>query len=440
VPGQLRTAYNEPSGLDGSGVTVAIIDAYASTTILSDAQTYAQRNDPSHPLLNSQFNQVLPSSFTQGDTCGASGWYGEETLDVEAVHAMAPAAHIVYAGASSCFDALFTTLRNVVDGHLASIVTDSWGDTGGDVLDDAGTRAAVDNTLLMAAGTGISVLFASGDGGDNYTALGASVPDYPPSSPYDTAVGGTTLEIGAHGQRVAEYGWSTARSFLCNDTYIKLGGCTDADLGKWLPIDLALDGGSGGGTSYVYRQPSYQAGVVPASISERNAEVIGSKDPARVVPDISMEADPGTGFLVGETQVFPNGTFYDEYRIGGTSVASPLFAGLIALADQSAGGSLGFLNPALYSMYGNSSALRDVLPAGKQDEARVDYANSITSSDGLLFTTRLIGYQGQEQFCATDNPSSCTTQDVSIPVLPGYDSMTGLGSPGEQFIQSITTP
>ena len=85
----------------------------------------------------------------------------------------------------------------------------------------------------------------------------------------------------------------------------------------------------------------------------------------RVEPDISAEADPATGMLVGETQTFPNGVYYDEYRIGGTSVASPLTAGIIARADQQAGTPLGFLNPALYSLYGTPNAFYDILP-GRQ--------------------------------------------------------------------------
>ena len=81
--------------------------------------------------------------------------------------------------------------------------------------------------------------------------------------------------------------------------------------------------------------------MVPTSLSESALP----PTPMRVEPDISMEADPATGMLVGETQTFPNGVFYDQYRIGGTSVASPLLAGVIARADQTAGHALGFLNP-----------------------------------------------------------------------------------------------
>jgi subtilase family serine protease len=296
----------------------------------------------------------------------------------------------------------------------------------------------MDSIAQMAAGTGISLLFSSGDNGDEFTSFGLSVPDYPPSSPWVTAVGGTTTEIGEGGRMNAEYGWSTARSMLCNDTAISFGICTEAQRNTWLPYDLALDGGSGGGVSYVYPQPDYQAGVVPASLSERNAALIGTDAPQRVEPDISMDADPATGMRVGETQVFPNGTYYDEYRIGGTSLSSPLLAGLVAVADQAKGGALGFLNPLLYSLAGNSSAITDILPAGKQDESRADFANSITPYDGMIFWTRLIGYQGIEQFCPSTMDPKCSTQDVAIPAMPGYDAMTGLGAPGPGFVAALS--
>ena len=308
TPPQIRSAYNLSGASDGSGVTVAVVDAYASPTILSDAQKYASLNDPSHLLAAGQLSQRLATSFTDQAPCGgAPGWYGEETLDVEAVHATAPGANILFAGARNCNEAeLNDAVRGIVDGHLANVITNSYGDGAGDLFEDPSSRVAADSTLLMAAGTGISVLFSSGDSGDEFTSTGLVVADYPASSPWATAVGGTTLQIGAAGQRIGEFGWSTARSFLCNEAYINAGGCTNDSLGKWLPINEALDGGSGGGTSFVYRQPFYQRGVVPDALSHRNAAVVGSA-PMRVEPDISMEADPATGFLVGETQTFPNG-------------------------------------------------------------------------------------------------------------------------------------
>jgi subtilase family serine protease len=430
---QFRSAYNLTGANNGAGVTVAIVDAYTSPTLFSDAHHFAQLNDSSNPLSPGQFSELPANHYNQFDACGASGWFSEATLDVEAVHNTAPGAKILFAGAENCNAIeLNRSLRRIVDGHLAQVITNSYGDNAGDLLDTDSDRASTDNILLMADGTGVSVMFSSGDSGDEFTTVGHVSPDYPASSPYATAVGGTTLQIGAEGQRLGEFGWSTARSFLCNATYQALGGCTDSQLNTWLPIDLALDGGSGGGTSFVYPQPSYQAGVVPTSLSE-----INSATPRRVVPDISMEADPATGMLVGETQTFPNGTYYDQYRIGGTSVASPLFAGVVARADQAAGKALGFLNPDLYSLYGNSGALYDVLPAGKQDQSRADYANSIGPGDGILYSTRIIDYEGQEQFCATDNPSSCSTRDAALHAAKGYDNMTGLGSPDSGFVNAL---
>jgi subtilase family serine protease len=161
-----------------------------------------------------------------------------------------------------------------------------------------------------------------------------------------------------------------------------------------------------------------------------------------------MDADPATGMLEGETQTFPDGTYYDTYRIGGTSVSSPLFAGVVARADETAGRSLGFLNPALYSLSGGSSApdnsgpLYDIGPAGNQDMSRADYVNSIDSSAGLYHTTRIIDYEGPEQFCAPAVGRSkphvgCATRNVALNTATGYDNMTGLGAPGTGFVAAL---
>ena len=430
---QFRRAYGLAGSATGKGVTVAIVDAYTSPTLFSDARTFASRHDPGNPLRASQFSELPASGYNEVNYCGAPGWFGEETLDVEAVHNTAPGANILVAGAKNCeTTSLNNRLNAIVEGHRASVITNSYGDNAGDLLDSPSDRYSTDSILEMAAATGVSVMFSSGDNGDEFTAVGIVSPDYPASSPYATAVGGTTLQIGSTGGRLGEYGWSTARSFLCNLAYYQAGGCTSDQLGKWQPVDLTLDGGSGGGTSYSYAQPFYQNGVVPTSLSKANGSV-----PMRVVPDISMEGDPATGMLVGETQQFPNGTYYDEYRIGGTSVASPLMAGVVARADQSAGHSLGFLNPALYSLSGNARALYDVRPAGRQDQSRADFVNSIDFSQGLLFTTRLIDYEGLEEFCATSSPSSCSTRTVALHATGGYDNMTGLGAPNAGFVGAL---
>jgi subtilase family serine protease len=431
---QFRSAYGLNDSNTGRGVTVAVVDAYLSPTLFADAHRFAQMNDSGNPFNAGQFETQAPANFNKGgpNNCDAPGWFGEQTLDVEAVHNVAPGATVLAAAAKNCDSTqLNKALRNVIDQHSAQVVSNSYGDDGGDVLDTAGDRQATDSILLMAAATGVTVTFSSGDDGDEFTTIGQVAADYPASSPYATAVGGTTLQVGQSGQRLGEFGWSTARSFLCNATLVSEGGCTAAQEGQWLPIDLALDGGSGGGTSVVYPQPFYQQGVVPSSLSEVNGNT-----PMRVVPDISMEGDPGTGMLVGQTQQFPNGVFYDQYRIGGTSVASPLLAGVVARADQARGSSLGFANPALYSLSGKPSALFDVGPAGNQDQSRADFANSVDNSDGLLYTHRIIDYEGPEQFCTIKGV--CTTRQVALHTARGYDNMTGLGSPGANFVRALS--
>ena len=440
TPPQLRAGYDTSAlvaqGDTGAGQTVAVIDAYASPTLRTDAQAYATRNDPSHPLAASQFTEDVAHSFTSKRACEVSGWFDEQAEDVEAVHAMAPGAHILYVGAKDCNQALYNDLRMVVDHHLAGIVTASWGDDAGDVFDDAGLRSAVDNTLMMAASTGVSVVFASGDDGDEFATTGVVAPDYPPSSPWATAVGGTTLELGFG---IVERAWSTATSNLCTALIEGQPGCTPTSVGTWLApafLQGSGGGGSGGGTSYHYAQPSYQAGVVPGALATANRAAVG---PAamRVEPDVSMDGDPGTGMLIGVTQTFPGGTRYGQFREGGTSLSAPLFAGVVALADQAAGKPLGFLNPDLYTLARtNPSVFDDVVGGSPQAQRELDYFNSVNGADGVLTTTRLVTYEGAETYCPASGVA-CTTRDVRLAPGPGYDDMTGLGSPTSGFVAAL---
>ena len=143
---------------------------------------------------------------------------------------------------------------------------------------------------MLADSTGMTILFSSGDDGDNFAVLGVSTADYPASSPYITAVGGTSLKIGRNGQQTGQLGWLTGRSFKCTANVVGgVPGCTKATVGSWLPV--SFDGGSGGFTSYNYTQPSYQKGVVPVSLAQRNAPILGPVS-MRVEPDISLDADP----------------------------------------------------------------------------------------------------------------------------------------------------
>jgi len=149
------------------------------------------------------------------------------------------------------------------------------------------------------------------------------------------------------------------------------------------------------------------------------------------VPDISALADPNTGLLVGQTQTFSNGTYYDEYRIGGTSVAAPLTAGLAAVADQIAGSPLGFLNPRIYQAYKTSNnAFYDVDQADTFNTltppsvVRVNFKNSENSAGGLSYSLRTL--EGPNQ---------------TLHSTRGFDTATGVGTPnGSNFFAAISAP
>jgi subtilase family serine protease len=403
VPQQYQSAYGESAllhaGVTGKGVTVAITDAYAAPTILADAQKYNQVHG--QPLFKpGQFEQITPSAngYDDESTCDPQGWYGEETLDVEAVHAMAPGAKIVYVGAADCESSLDYAWASAIDNHVANVITNSWGQG----IDDPSVLGAsyvefYEQYSLMAALTGITVNFSTGDDGDGTsggTDLAAKTVSFPSDLPYVTGVGGTSVFIGSKGQHLAEYGWENSYSQL-----------TD---GAWTPTPPGVySSGGGGGTSVLFKQPFYQAGKVPTSISE----YFGST-PMRAVPDISAAGDPNTGFEVGETQVFPDGTYWDQYRIGGTSLSSPLEAGMVAVADQFTHKSLGFINPLYYKLL-DTPALHDIVaPSSPLAQVRTNYANSVDASAGYTYELQTIDVQ------------STTLHDT-----PGYDDETGVGTP-----------
>lgn len=422
TPKQTRSAYGvTSSGMTGRGQTIAVVDAYASPTMLADANQFAQQTGD-RTFAAGQYREVLASTFTDTSDCGAAGWYSEESLDVEQVHGQAPDANVVYVGASSCQDSdLLASLVQVVDNHLASIVSDSWGEP----FDQAAPLVeAYEQVFQAGSAEGIGFFFSSGDSGYNSPGEDASSDqlqvNYPASSPFITSVGGTSLAVGPFRNYEFETSWGVMKVGL------------SADGSSWSPtppgvFPQSYRGSGGGGVSSFFAQPAYQARVVPASLATALPDGTTSAQPMRVVPDVAAVADANTGVAIGQTTLQPDGTTFAfaMSRIGGTSVACPLFAGIEADAQQAAGADIGLANPAIYQRSG-TLAFRDVTdhPFGPVNLAvvRPDYTNPSTQTGPFIISLRTLGINGEGA--------------AALPAVRGYDDATGVGSP-RFYVQSF---
>jgi len=388
TPAQVQSAYGTAAllgkGINGRGVKVAVFLFYPTPTAASDIDRFAAGHGLPQ-LAPGQFTQVLPPSFNFGPSSGCPSLQAvnEESVgDLESVHEMAPGAGLVYVAAPDCLPQdILATINQTVDNRLADVMTSSFNLVTAGV--PASVRDAAHQAYLQAAAEGMSFFYSSGDGGDLSTALGSPHSTWPAADPAVTAVGGTSLFVGPDGRREGEIGWG-----MTLDPTVTSGATT----AYALPLPGQFAGGSGGGPAPEYAQPSYQAGVVPATLA-------GVTDPRRVVPDVAADADLlATPVLFGITV---GGTF-TEAGGGGTSVSSPLFAGLQALTDQAAGGPLGLINPAIYQLRG-AGILHDITAV-----------------------------PGPVAFAATSQGTTYldTAQaDTSLTATPGYDDQTGLGSP-----------
>ncbi|HTZ27493.1 MAG TPA: S53 family peptidase [Streptosporangiaceae bacterium] len=366
-PFQLQKAYNLAplfsKGIEGQGETIVIVDAFGSPSIASDLQTFDAQtglpNPPSFkvitpegPITTNPSSCTSTYSPTGPDLCSDYyGWTDETSLDVEWSHVMAPKANILLVETPMTetegiygFPQIVAAENYVVDHHLGDVITQSFGATE-QTFTSPGQIYSLRSAYVNAAQHGVTVLAASGDNGSTDDvcdpASGCADPDnviccsahraidWPSSDPLVTAVGGTQLHLNAQGGR-------TAPDSVWDDLSSTVG--VTGPVYTW--------GAGGGGHSTVFPRPSFQNGV---------AGVAGD---SRSTPDISMSAAV-------------NGAvdFYDTTDpsvagwgiVGGTSEASPLFSGVVALADQVAGHSLGYLNPALYAM-AQSGARDGVVP------------------------------------------------------------------------------
>lgn len=396
---QMRSVYGMNTTADGSGVTVAVIEQGLAPDMFQTLQDYDATMGLPAPSA-SRYQELSLASGPGASECG-DPFAVEEQLDVEMVHDMAPGAKELVVGGDPCImaqeglPALLAADQLVLDGKgskpLASIVSNSW-----DVpaaMQTNGDANAEHAILLQAAAEGVSELFSAGD------SPGIEAPS---DDPFATAIGGTTVGIGKFGQDLFTTGWSDE---------LRLANLDSKN--PWEAIEI--DGAGGGGASPFWSQPSYQHGVVPASL----ATLAGNRGGlVRAVPDISASANQFTAVAVGILN--SQGQFGTE-AVGGTSEASPLIAGMLADAEQGTGKTLGFLNPRLYGLSG-SSAITDVLGQSNSTPAldRDDVLCNGPECDNAQFEFQ----------------TPIATEQVT---QKGYDTMTGLGTPnGQAFIKAMT--
>jgi len=386
--GEMRHAYGvdqlNARGLTGRGETIVIIDSYGSPSIQGDLQAFDRANGlPSPPSLEVITPAGTPPAWNPNAYPDQPGWAGETTLDVEASHAMAPGANILLVetpvdetegvqGSPQMMDAE----QYVVDHHLGDVISQSFGST---ELNFQNANGHFDPQLIYglryafqdAAAHGVTVLAAAGDAGaaseeldeTDYYPFRAN--SWPSSDPLVTSVGGTELQLDRSGNR-------TAPDSVWNDP----------------PSACESPCAGGGGVSAAFARPSYQDGV---------RYVVGD---ARGTPDVSM-AGACEGAL-NTYESFPAAPGFPAEAGSwspacGTSEATPLFAGEVALADQIAGHPLGLLNPALY-------AIGDGSGSGLTDITNGNNTVTFTNSNGVTYT--VTGYNATR----------------------GYDLASGLGT------------
>jgi subtilase family serine protease len=434
TPQAIQSAYNVgplyKAGWTGKGVTIAIVDSYGSDTMAHDLHVF-----------NQAFN-LQPMCGEEGVTCAAgmpkfselslngtpatkpqpgngthqedkSAWALEVALDVETSHAIGPQANILLVHTNNAetlgvqgFPNMMKAEDYVVSNHLAQVISQSFASA----EDAFGSSQSLENLRYAfenAAANGVTVLGSSGDGGTANASKspvgqgGSLIPyptvEWPASDPLVTGVGGTYLCTDP-----------TATTFQARTTYIKAG--KGAKCGNSFNTAKAAEVAwtfSGGGFSHVFSRPSYQAGALPAGSTPIPAA-------SRGVPDIAFQASAGTGALV-YLSLPPdgNGSNINQtgwYDIGGTSLSCPQWAGLVAIADQINKAKygqtgLGLINPALYKLAAN---------AIKYSTDFFDIAH--TAAAGV------------------DNNNQADPSVPGYPAGPGWDPVTGLGTPNAALL------
>ena len=316
TPSQMRGAYGVGNisfgGVtgDGTGQTIAIVDVYDDPNIVSDLHNFdvyfGLPDPPSFTKLNQNgSSSPLPGTDPAGpySSTGKSTWEQEESLDVEWAHVIAPKANIILYEANNAGLGLYTAVSAARATAGVTVVSMSWG--GSEFSEESsGGSSSYDSMYFTtpsghigAGGVagGITFVAATGDSGA-YISSGTLGVQYPAASPNVLAVGGTTLNVSGSSY-VSESGWGNGTSSYSEH-------------------------GSGGGISSYESQPSYQTGVVTQSTTYRT------------IPDVSIDADPNTGVPIYDSWDFGASTPWAHGYEGGTSLAAPMWSGLVAIADQ----------------------------------------------------------------------------------------------------------
>ena len=328
TPPQVAKIYNFPQGVDGTGQTIGIIEL-GGGFFPEDLQQYFKSLKLPVPTVipvSVDGAKNLPTTADSDD--------GEVVLDIEVAAAVAPGATIVVyfapndATSKGFLDAITKSVHDTQ--FNPSAISISWG--GPEDIPNSTFQTQFDQVLQEAALLGITVCVASGD--DGAADMGPKIwdgkahVDFPSSSPFALACGGTRL-IASGAAISTESVWNQKK----------------ADLSKEAGEDGSF-GSGGGGVSGAFPMPPYQKGMnVPGSLNPAGFQ-------GRGVPDVSGAADPDTGY-----KILVDGEAFAE---GGTSAVAPLWAGLIALINQKLKGRVGFINPRIYSLPAGSGAFHDV--------------------------------------------------------------------------------
>jgi subtilase family serine protease len=322
---------------------------------------------------------------------------------------MAPGANIALVTATAGND-LDEAINLAVVRHLGNVISNSWS-----IVEPFGNPSDYDRVnriLEQAAVQGIDVNFASGDYGDETVRVGFKSVDFPASSPFATGIGGTSLALNPDDSMAFQTGWGNNETRIAS--YASLGNPPVVP-----PLNFGFIFGAGGGSSLLWAKPDFQSGISGSS---------------RQVPDISMLADPFTGAEIIQTIA---GTTYVEV-IGGTSLATPMFSGVMAIASQKAGSGLGQAAPLLYGL--SAPAITDVSHPDGSNNVTGTINGTPVSADDLAGPLDGVSnyYSAFYNGASTRWYVLSFGTDSSLVTGPGYDNVTGVGTPnGAAFVNAL---